>query len=396
MREKKLPLEGIRVLDFGHTVMGPTCGMILADMGADVIKIEPLEGDRTRNLKGFGTGYFGYFNRNKRSISIDLKSARGIEIFKGLVTTADIVVENFAPNTMERLNIGYDDLKEINPRLIYASLKGFLEGPYQQRLALDEVVQMMAGLAYMTGPSGRPLRAGTSVVDITGGIFAVIAILLALRERDTTGLGQKVATALFESTVMLMGQHLCYSAQIDESIPPMPERVSAWAVYEIFDVAQGDQLFVGLTSDRHWERFCHEVKRPDLLLNPAYATNESRIDARDTLIPDLRQLLSTMPLDEAIAVCERAQIPFSPINRPENLFDDVHLKATNGLMPTTLTNGIKTQLPRLPIRMESAQFDLRTDPPQIGQHTTDILTELGLDKAVIDTLVQTGVVRTQA
>lgn len=389
----RLPLDGIRVLDFGHTVMGPSCGMMLADMGADVIKIEPTEGDRTRRLKGFGTGYFGYLNRNKRSIAVDLKSPEGLEIVRSLVGTADVIVENFAPGTMERLGLDYEQIKAINPRLIYASLKGFLDGPYRDRLALDEVVQMMSGLAYMTGPSGRPLRAGTSVVDITGGMFGLIGILVALRERDQSGRGQKVATALYESAVMLMGQHLCYSAQLDMPVPPMPERVSAWAVYEIFQTQDGKELFLGITSDRHWERFCKEVGRPDLLTHSAYATNEDRIDARAELIPELTGILHSLTQDEAIAVCERAQIPFSPINRPEDLFQDPHLQATGGLLDTTLPNGVRTRLPRLPVQMETARFDLRRDPPEIGQDSVDILRELGINAGRIDELSQAGVIR---
>lgn len=393
MDNDKLPLQGVRVLDFGHTVMGPACGMILADLGADVIKVEPADGDRTRRLKGFGTGYFGYFNRNKRSIAIDLKTDAGRDVLLRMLDDADVLLENFGPGTMERLSLGYDTLRESHPRLIYASLKGFLDGPYQERLALDEVVQMMAGLAYMTGPSGRPLRAGTSVVDITGGMFAVIAVLLALRERDQTGKGQKVATSLFESTVMLMGQHLCYAAQLGRAIPPMPERVSAWAVYDVFDVADQRQLFVGITSDQHWDRFCRAVGRPDLQENPAYRTNEMRIDARATLMPVLRELLGGMTLEQAIAVCEQARIPFSPINRPEDLFDDPHLQATDGLMATTLPNGVQTRLPRLPIRMANARFDLRRDPPQIGEHTADVLGELGFSQQDIAALEAAQIVR---
>jgi len=390
---KKLPLEGVRVLDFGHTVMGPTCGMILADLGADVIKVEPLEGDRTRRLKGFGTGYFGYLNRNKRSISVNLKSAEGLDVVRKLIETADVVVENFAPGTMDRLSLGYEHVKAVNPRLIYASLKGFMDGPYKNRLALDEVVQMMTGLAYMTGPTGRPLRAGTSVVDITGGMFALIAILVALRERDRSGQGQKVETALFEAAVMLMGQHLCYGAQLQAPVPPMPERVSAWAVYEIFEVAGGRQLFMGITSDRHWQRFCAQVGRPDLLDNPAYATNESRIDARGTLIPELASILQSMTLDEAVAVCEQAQIPFSPINRPEDLLDDPHLRATDGLLETTLPNGVKARLPRLPIEMGGQKFGLRNDPPAVGQDTRALLAELGIDETRAEALRAAGVIR---
>ncbi|PWC57931.1 CoA-transferase [Azospirillum sp. TSH7] len=390
---KTLPLAGVKILDFGHTVMGPSCAMILADLGADVVKIEPVpNGEPTRHLKGFGTGYFGYFNRNKRSIAVDLKTLEGRDIARRLVAEADVLVENFAPGTMERLGLGADALARVNPRLIYASLKGFLDGPYAGRLALDEVVQMMTGLAYMTGPSGRPLRAGTSVVDITGGMFAVIAILVALREREHTGKGQTIETALFETTVFLMGQHLCYAAQSDGPIPPMPERVSAWAVYETFRTAGGRPIFVGITTDSHWERFCAVIDRPDLRDDPDFRTNNDRIAARPRLLPLLTGLFGSLSMEEAVSVCERARIPFAPIARPEDLFEDPHLRATGGLMPTTLPNGVRTALPRLPIHVADTDLTIRRDPPRIGQDTRVVLTELGYGPAAIEQLTEAGIV----
>ncbi|WP_372399429.1 CoA transferase [Azospirillum sp. HJ39] len=391
--DKPLPLAGVKILDFGHTVMGPSCAMILADLGADVVKIEPVpNGEPTRHLKGFGTGYFGYFNRNKRSLAVDLKTQEGRDIARRLVAEADVLVENFAPGTMERLGLGADALTRVNPRLIYASLKGFLDGPYAGRLALDEVVQMMTGLAYMTGPSGRPLRAGTSVVDITGGMFAVIAILVALRERERTGKGQAIETALFETTVFLMGQHLCYAAQSDGPIPPMPERVSAWAVYETFRTADGRPIFVGITTDSHWERFCAVIDRPDLRDDPEFRTNNDRIAARPRLLPLLTALFGGLSMEEAVSVCERARIPFAPIARPEDLFDDPHLQATGGLMPTTLPNGVRTALPRLPIHVADADLTIRRDPPRVGQDTRAVLAELGYGPAAIEQLTEAGIV----
>lgn len=390
---KPLPLAGVKVVDFGHTVMGPSCAMILADLGADVLKIEPVpNGEPTRHLKGFGTGYFGYFNRNKRSIAVDLKTPEGRDIAHRLVAGADVLVENFAPGTMERLGLGADALARVNPRLIYASLKGFLDGPYAGRLALDEVVQMMTGLAYMTGPSGRPLRAGTSVVDITGGMFAVIAILVALRERDRIGKGQTIETALFETTVFLMGQHLCYAAQADGPIPPMPERVSAWAVYETFRTADGRPIFVGITTDSHWERFCAVIDRPDLREDPEFRTNNDRIAARPRLLPLLTGLFGGLSMEEAVSVCERARIPFAPIARPEDLFEDPHLRATGGLMPTTLPNGVRTALPRLPIHVTDTDLAIRRDPPRVGQDTDAVLAELGYGPAAIAQLTEAGIV----
>lgn len=386
------PLAGLTVLDFGHTVMGPSCGLILADMGADVIRVEPASGDPTRRLKGFGTGYFGFFNRNKRSIAIDLKSTDGRAVGQELVAKADILIENFAPGAMERLGLDYATVAAINPRLIYASLKGFLKGPYDQRLALDEVVQMMSGLAYMTGPTGRPLRAGSSVVDIAGGMFAAIAILAALRERDRTGKGTLVESALYEAAVFLMGQHLSYSAQTEGPIPPMPERVSAWAVYDLFDVADGRQIFIGITSDAHWVRFCQAAGRADLAADAGLATNNQRIVERPRLMPILRTLFAQMTPDQAIALAEEARIPFSPIARPEDLFDDPHLAATGGLLKTRLPGGIDTRLPRLPIRIGEESFDLTRDPPTAGAHSSEVLRSIGFEDSRIATLKADGVI----
>ncbi|MBN8915470.1 MAG: CoA transferase [Rhizobiales bacterium] len=393
IREKHLPLAGIRVLDFGHTVMGPSCAMILADLGADVLKIEPAPGgDPTRQLQGFGMGYFGYFNRNKRSLAVDLKSDAGREIARRLIKGADVLVENFAPGTMGRLGLDAETATTLNPRLVYASLKGFLDGPYAHRLALDEVVQMMSGLAYMTGPSGRPLRAGTSVVDIAGGMFAVIAILAALREREATGEGQVVEAALFETTVFLMGQHLAYAAQTNEPIPPMPERVSAWAVYEPFTLRDGRQIFVGITTDGHWQRFCALVGWQDMLADASLATNNGRVAARGRILPCFACLFGSLTQDEAVALCEKARIPFAPIARPEDLFHDPHLAATGGLMPTRLPNGVETRLPRLPIHMGEADLSLRRDPPDVGADTADVLEALGYAPDTIAALAREGVV----
>jgi crotonobetainyl-CoA:carnitine CoA-transferase CaiB-like acyl-CoA transferase len=362
-----LPLEGIMVLDFGHTVMGPSAAMILADLGAEVIKVEPApNGDPTRDLKGFGTGYFGYFNRNKRSVMLDLKRPDGLAAAERLVASADVMIENFAPGTMDRLGLGADRAQVLNPRLIYTSLKGFMPGPYENRLALDEVVQMMTGLAFMTGPSGRPLRAGTSVVDIVGGMFAVIGILVALRDRAATGHGHHVQSALFESAVFLMGQHLCYSAQSTVPVPPMPERVSAWAVYETFPLKDGQPFFVGITTDAHWQRFCAAVGRDDLLADPHLITNNGRIAARERLVPLIRRIFAGMSTIDAVALCEAARIPFAPVARPEDLFDDPHLVATGGLLPTTLPSGVKTRLPRLPLIIDGQGFNRLVDPPAVG------------------------------
>ena len=330
---ENLPLEGIKVLELGHTVMGPTCGLVLADMGADVYKVERTEkGDSTRWLKGFGSGFFTYFNRNKKSISIDLKSKKGKTLLLKLVEHADVLIENFGPGTMERLGIGYDECRQRNPRLIFCSLKGFMPGPYEKRPSLDEVVQMMGGLAYMTGPSGRPLRAGASVTDILGGSYGVIGILAALYQRQFTGRGQLVQATLYESVAFLMGQHMAVAALSGQAPPPMPERGRTWSVYDLITTADGKQVFIGVTSDRHWKRMCETFGFSEWIDDEKLASIQGRVDAREWFLPELVKRLGKLNKDELMALAEKADIPFSPVNRPEDLFEDHHLNQSGGLV----------------------------------------------------------------
>jgi crotonobetainyl-CoA:carnitine CoA-transferase CaiB-like acyl-CoA transferase len=268
----RLPLEGLRVVEFTHMVMGPTCGMVLADMGAEVIKVEPIDGDRTRHLLGAGAGFFPMFNRNKKSIAIDLRNPAGAEAARKLCAGADVVAENFRPGTMRKYGLDYASLSATNEKLIYISLKGFLPGPYEHRTALDEVVQMMGGLAYMTGRPGDPLRAGTSVNDIMGGMFGAIGALGALIQRGITGKGQEVQSALFENNVFLVGQHMLQYAITGEAAQPMPDRISAWALYDVFTVKDGEQIFLAAVSDSQWVTFCDAFGFADLKADPALAT----------------------------------------------------------------------------------------------------------------------------
>jgi crotonobetainyl-CoA:carnitine CoA-transferase CaiB-like acyl-CoA transferase len=387
-----LPLAGIRVLEFCHTIMGPTAGLILADLGADVIKIEPAEGDSTRRRIGFAAGFFATFNRNKRSLAIDLKSEDGRALLYRVAETADVVLENYAPGTMERLGCGYADLSQKNPRLVYCALKGFLSGPYEHRPALDEVVQFMAGLAYMTGPPGQPLRAGSSVVDIMGGMFAVIAVQAALRERERTGRGQMVKSALFESTAFLMMQHMAGEVVTGRPMPPMPSREGAWAIYEPFATADGEQIFVGLTSDGHWRRFCQEFGRADLLQNPAYATNEDRVRARPLLLPLVAEIIARHKLAELAELFDRIDIPFAPVAKPGDLFDDPQLNAGGRMLEIEFPNGARAKLPRLPIEMGDHDFGLQRQAPALGEHTAEILAELGVAPGEIAALARRGII----
>ncbi len=388
-----LPLAGLRILEFTQNIMGPSAGLVLADLGADVVKIEPApDGDATRRLSGFAAGFFGYFNRNKRSLALDLKQEAGLALVRRLAAGADVLVENYAPGTMDRLGCGWDALSRLNPRLVYCALKGFLSGPYEHRPALDEVVQFMGGLAYMTGPKGQPLRAGTSVVDIMGGAFAVIAILAALRRRDETGRGELVKSALFESTVFMMGQHMAGEALTGQEVPPMPVRRGGWGIYQTFKTADDDQVFVGVTSDRHWARFCEVFARPDLFADPRLVTNEQRVEARPWMLPIIAGLMGRFTKAEIMARCEQASIPYAPVARTADLFDDPHLEASRGLVEVELPGGVRTRLPRLPIEIAGERPGLYRDAPRIGEHTREILAEAGLSAAEIAVLEKEGVI----
>ena len=386
---RPLPLQGIRVVEFVHVVMGPTCGLVLADLGAEVIKVEPLDGDHTRKLTASGAGFFPTFNRNKKSFAVDLKSKAGRDVVLKLITSADVVTENFRPGAMDRLGFGYDALKERKPDLIYCSLKGFLAGPYEHRAGLDETAQMMGGLAYMTGPRGRPLRAGASVNDIMGGMFAAIAILAAVVERKNTGRGQYVKSALFENCAFLVAQHMTEGFMTGTPVVPMPDRIRAWAVYDTFRTSDGEMVFVGVVTDTQWKVFCEAFGLADLLADPALKTNPQRVEERPRIIPLVTALFAGMTKPELLAKCEELGLPFAPITKPEDLFDDPHLNASGGLTDITLMNGTRTRVPVLPIEMDGRRFGTRLDLPKVGEHTRGVLADLGYDRdSITDLLAQ--------
>jgi crotonobetainyl-CoA:carnitine CoA-transferase CaiB-like acyl-CoA transferase len=372
-----LPLDGVRVVEFTHMVMGPTCGMILADLGAEVIKVEPPGGDKTRDLPGLGIGFFRTFNRNKKSVVLDLHTEQGRATALDLVRRSDVVIENFRPGLMASLGLDYASLSRTHPRLVYVSHKGFLPGPYEHRLALDEVVQMMAGLAYMTGPPGRPLRVGTSVNDIMGGMFGAIGVLAALRERDRTGQGQEVQSALFENCVFLAAQHMQQYAMTGEVPPPMPARVSAWSVYDVFDLADGEQLFIGAVSDKQFRTLCEVLQRPDVADDPAFATNALRVAARPRLLERLGAILRTHGKDDLAARLEAAGVPYAPIMRPDQLLDDAHLRQSGGLVPMETEDGGTTEVVLLPLTLGGRRLGVRSPLPAAGEHTQEVLASLG-------------------
>lgn len=385
------PLTGLRVVEFTHMVMGPAVGHILASLGAEVIRVEPIGGDQTRRLLGSGAGYFPMYNRNKQSICLDLKSEAGIEIARKLCDSADILVENYRPGALDRLGLDYERLRDSNPQLIYCSEKGFLPGPYEERTALDEVAQMMGGLAYMTGPPGKPLRAGASVIDVTGGMFGVIGILAALEERHRTGEGQKIIASLFETTVYLVGQHMAQFAVTGKAAAPMPARISAWAIYDVFET-RDDPVFIGVVTDALWEKFCALFGLDALWADESLRKNNDRVLARDRIMPQIRELVARYTRSEIIAKLEGSGLPFAPIGRPEELFDDPHLVASKGLERTALENGAITELPTLPLSMNGKRPNSENKIEPWGRSSREILAMLGYAQEQIEEFVTAGAV----
>jgi len=386
-----LPLEGVRVVEFAHMVMGPSCGLVLADHGAEVIKVEPLAGDNTRRLEAAGAGFFPVFNRNKKSLAVDLSAPEGKEIARKLLASADVLTENFRPGALDKLGFSFQEMQKLNSRLVYCSLKGFLKGPYEHRPALDEVTQMMGGLAYMTGLPDRPLRAGSSVVDIMGGTFAAVAILAALREREKTGRGKRVTSALFESTAYLVAQHMAQYELTGEAPPPMSVKRPAWGVYDIFDTAGGGRLFVGVVTDTQWEVFCREFEIKDLEKDQRLRTNAMRVKERSWLIPRINEITKRHSADELAAKLEAIGMPFAPIAKPWDLLDDPHLKASGGLLETRYM-GKRSHIPALPIELDGKRLAKRSDPPMIGEHGLELLRELGYSQQDIAGLVERRIV----
>ena len=395
------PLHGIRVLEFTHMIMGPSCAMVLADLGADVVKVEPgPEGDNTRRLMGAAIGFFPAFNRNKRSLCVDLKKPASLALIRKLANEADVVVENFRPGAMDRLGLGYAALAAVNPRLIYCSCKGFLPGPYEHRAALDEVVQMMGGLAYMTGLPGKPMRAGASVNDIMGGLFGVIAIMAALREREVSGRGGLVQSGLFETNMVMMAQHMAAAAVTGHNPPSFgdPAMVKPWSIYDVFDTAdEGQQVFVGVVTETQWRSFCEAFELTALLTDPSLATQSLRVSDRSRYLPLVAAKFKLLPKTELMARCEALGLSFAPIARPADLFEDPHLLASGGLLTTELSSaeGATPQqptagLPGLPVSMNGARLTLRHQPPRAGEHSRDIAREAQLSEAEIESMIAEG------
>ncbi len=380
MQHRTLPLDGLRVIELSHMVMGPVCGMILADLGAEVIKVEPPGGDKTRSLPGSGAGFFACFNRNKKSVVLNLSDPHDRESLLRLIDSADIFNENFKQGSLKKFGLDYEALSRTNPGLIYVSHKGFLPGPYENRTALDEVVQMLGGLAYMTGPQGKPLRAGSSVNDIMGGMFGAIGVLAALNERGRTGLGQQVTSSLFENNVLLMAQHMMQYAVTQRPVAPMPNRVSAWAIYDVFTVKDSGQIFLAAVSDTQWDLLCAAFHLASLHNDARLKTNRQRVENRSWMLPALAATFGQFTVQQLATQFQAIGLPYAEIRQPSDLFDDPHLRESGGLAEVCIpadgssaNAAFNTQTPLLPLTMRNQRLPLRQPPPRIGEHTREVL-----------------------
>jgi crotonobetainyl-CoA:carnitine CoA-transferase CaiB-like acyl-CoA transferase len=387
----RLPLAGVRVVEFSHVVMGPACGVVLADLGAGVIKVEPVTGgDKTRTLGGPSAGLFTTYSRNKRSVAVDVRMPDGLAFAKRLVARSDVLIENFRPGALDAAGLDYASLSEEAPRLVYCSLKGFLSGPYEHRVALDEVVQMMGGLAHMTGPPGQPLRAGASVNDLMGAVFAVAAIVAALYEREQTGRGKFVKAGLFENNAFLVSQHMARFAITGEATPPLSQREPGWGIYDIFGTSDDQKVFIAVVTDTQWRTFCEAFGLSELAARDELATNRQRVQARNWLLPAVADALRRRTHTEVCELCDGAGVGFAPIRRPDELFDDEHLSLPESRVDVALADGRETWLPALPIELDNRRLRGGLDPPRLGEHTLAVAEELGYGREEIERLVAAG------
>lgn len=391
------PLSGLKVLELGHIVAGPSAGLILADLGADVIKIEqPGQGDAARNMPNFGSTFY-FLNRNKRSLSMDLKSAKGIELFAELMKQSDVVLDNFAPGQLDKWGIGYGWASDLNPKIIYCSIKGFLPGPNQSRPFLDELAQMAGGLAFMTGPVGQPLRAGASIIDIGAATYATLGILAALLERSSTNKGKMITSGLFETAVFWVGQHTTRT-QLTGQIPePMLARSMGgqmgWGVYQAFTTLDQRQIFIAVTSNKQWVGLCRALDLPELAGDPELQSNRKRVAAYERITPIISNTISKLSYEEASRRLAVENLAYGPVNNPRDVLDDPHLDQSGFWMEIQPEGEDPLRVPKLPIHTQSDNFEVRSQPPQLGEHSREILLEIGHTEAEIAEWERCGIIQ---
>ena len=372
-----LPLDGVRVVEMTHMVMGPTCGMILAQLGAEVIKVEPPAGDKTRSLGGMGTSFFPLFNRGKPSVVLDFNKAEDREIMDRLLASADVFLENFRDGQLEKQGLGGEQLRKKHPHLIIAGHKGFLSGPYEHRPALDDDMQIMSGLAAMTGTRERPQRVGSSANDIMGGMFGVISILAALyQKRGGNNNGADIRIGLFENCLFLVAQHMVEYEMTGRKPRSMPEREHAWPIYDIFETSGGDRIFIGVVTEGHWHSFCREFGLNEFADDPTLRNTTDRILARARIIPRVAQEIRRWDVSELSAKLDALNICFSPINRPEDLLHDPHVLRPGGLVQNIDVDGKPFRVPALPVEWNGSNIGEGLKVPVLGADTESVRAEL--------------------
>jgi crotonobetainyl-CoA:carnitine CoA-transferase CaiB-like acyl-CoA transferase len=330
-----------------------------------------------------GAPFFPLFNRGKKSVRLDLKREEGRAALDKLLATADVFVENFRDSALAKMGADPADLHARFPKLIIASHKGFLEGPYKERTALDEVVQMMTGLAYMTGPTGRPLRVGSSANDIMGGLFGAFSVVAALLERKETNTGRDIRIGLFENCLLLVAQHMVQYELDGTSAPPMPERVFSWPVYDIFETSDGKQIFVSAVTENQWRTLCTYLELHDLLADPGLQTRMDQIDARGRTLPIVAAAIAKRSFDELVAAFEDLGLPYSPIAKPVDMYSDPHVLRPGGLTDSEMPDGRHFRAPSMPFAVDGEMLAGGGDVSAVGQDTETILSDLGLSKSQI-------------
>jgi crotonobetainyl-CoA:carnitine CoA-transferase CaiB-like acyl-CoA transferase len=352
------------VLELGQIVAGPTAGLIFADLGFNVIKIEkPGSGDVSRRLSGTSAGTFVYYNRGKKSVELDITSEDGKEKFKKLLEKSDIIIENMAPKTMEKLNLAYNDLKNINEKIIYISIKGYMDGPYENRKSLDYPIEIESGLAYMTGTMKRPMRMGASIVDMSAAMIGVIKALQLISENR----GGFIKIGLFETAMFLVGQHISTYQATETDLPPINEKNFAWGIYDYFTTAENKKIFIAVTTDEQWRDFCKAFKL-EYLLQEKFNTNEDRYKERNFLIPEIQKAIISMKYDSIIKILNDRNIVYGQLNKPWELLKDEH--AMKHMVKTTFNNK-EYEVPYFPSGTPGY-----SKVPELGSSNEDVLSGL--------------------
>ncbi|SFM43210.1 CaiB/BaiF CoA transferase family protein [Thermodesulforhabdus norvegica] len=399
MKGSDKPLKGIKVLDLSRVLAGPYCSMMLGDLGADVIKVEkPGEGDETRAWgppnAGGESAYYLCVNRNKRSITVDMKTPEGQEIIRKLAERSDVVLENYKVGTLQRLGLGYEDLKKINPRLIYCSITGFGQyGPYKDRPGYDFIIQGMGGIMSITGePDGPPMKVGVAIVDITAGLFACSSILAALYHRERTGRGQYIDIALLDSVVAWLanvGSNYLISGELPKRYGNAHPNI---VPYEPFKTKDGTYIAVGVGNDRQWQVFCKIIGLEELAKDPRFATNPQRVVNRKELIPIIAGKMLEKTSEEWLRELEKNKIPCGPINTLDRVFSDPQVQARQMVVEVPHPTAGSIKLVASPMKFSDTPCTVDRYPPLLGEHTEEVLSELGYSAEEIARLRKKGVI----